>query len=114
MAEVFNRAYIEPEDYQINTWMTLYKVNTQLTGAMVFDFSVSNMKDNNVTIEIQLVNGENILHYILGPTELQGQGIAWDSSHKIVMMPNDELQVKASAEGVSFYASIVSGLKLPA
>ena len=116
MAEVFSRAYLEPETYEPNTWVELFQLqDNKLTGAMIFDFSISNTSKTNITIEVQLVNFENkIVHYILGPTKLQGQGISWDSSHKIVMMPGDKLLVKASEKGVSFYASILTNLKMPA
>ena len=116
MAEVFSRAFLEPDKYEPNTWVNLYDLEeVNLTGAMVFDFSISNTSKINITIEVRLVDAENkIVHYILGPTELQGQGISWDSSHKIVMMPGDMLQVKASEKGISFYASIVTNLKMPA
>lgn len=112
MAEVFARRFLGPESYDVNTWTPLIDhPATKLTGLLIFDLSISNTTETSVTVEIKLMDKDDkLIHYVLGPTVLQGQGIAWDSSNKIVIEPGDKLLVKASDKGVSFYASVLASL----
>lgn len=113
MAEFFSRATLSPEAYDVDIWTPLHEIKTATVGAMVFDFSITNTSvDKDIAVEVKLVDRDgNLAHYILGPTILKANGISWDSSHKIVMMPGDRLMVKASDRGICFYTSLVTNLK---
>ena len=113
MAEYFSRASLSPDGYDPNTWVSLYDVKTTTLGAMIFDFSITNTSsDKDITIEAKLVDRDgSIIHYILGPTTLKKNGISWDNTQKVVLMPGDRLLVKASDRGACFYASILTNVK---
>lgn len=121
MAEVFARATLGPEDYDINTWTNIYQVKSSVTGALIFDIDITNttpmINDEtagvDIEVQLRLVDRDGtLLHYILGPTILKQKGTSWTTSQKIVMQPGDQLQVKATAKGLCTYVSMISSLKI--
>ena len=81
MAEYFSRATLSPDSYNSHEWTILHEIKTNTTGALIFDFSITNTTDNlDITVEAKIVDLDgNIVHYILGPTVLKSKGISWDS-----------------------------------
>ena len=121
MAEVFGRATLGPEDYDVDLWTNIYQVKSSVTGALIFDIDIANttpmlndeLEGVNIEVQIRLVNRDgNLLHYILGPTILTPKGTSWTTSQKIVMMPGDQLQLKATAKGLCTYVAMISSLKI--
>ena len=119
MAELFDRTNVSDTGYVANDWTTMYHVNTAATGAAIFDFSavnVTSIEDSyngnaeDININIKIVDATNhLIHYII-PNMTLGGGVSWSSSQKIILMPGDRVLVKASKQGVCFYASIVANL----
>ena len=119
MAELFGRASLGPDNYVIDDWNALYSTSSSTVGGLMFDFSITNttpmsgLPAKTITVEAKIIDRDGkLVHYILAPHKIEPNGVAWDTSQKIVFEPGDKLMIKANAHGISFYAAIVKGLKI--
>lgn len=115
--ELFTRANLGP-DYNTEEWCDLYRVSTKTSGAMMFNFGVTNTsgvevttEESNISVLARVIDGDgNIVAYItmsqLGPKS----SILFEN--KIVLNPGDTIQVMASSKGCVFYASITTNVKV--
>ena len=119
MAELFGRVTLGPDNYKVNEWTPLYSITSNTVGGLIFDVSVTNVTPmsghpaKKITVEAKIVDRDGkLVHYLLAPHQIEPNGVAWDTTQKLVFEPGDKLMVKADAHGISFYAAIVKGLRI--
>lgn len=119
MAELFGRVSLGPDNYKVDEWNPLYAISSNIVGGLVFDLSITNVTPmsgqpaKKITVESKIIDRDGkLVHYLLAPHEIEPNGVAWDTTQKLVLEPGDKLMVKANAHGISFYAAIVKGLKI--
>lgn len=114
--EMFARANLGP-NYNVNEWCDLYRVSTKTSGAMIFNFGITNVSgeetntETDITVLARVVDeDENVVAYITMSTLNAKNSAMFDN--KIILNPGDTIQVKASAIGCIFYASIATNVKM--
>ena len=121
MAEVFNRANLGPKDYDLDTWETIHEVQSSIVGSLMFYFCATNVTSDDtddmprtaIKVNARIIDSEgNIVHWIVPNRTIESGNLSFDGDQKIVMKPGDKLQVRASDNGIVFYASILTGLRM--